>query len=195
MALDAVCLCSSHRGWLLSFLLLGATLLPARAQSVFETESGHVTFRSEVPTHTFTGESDQLVGRINLEESTVDFYVDVHTIETGIARRDRDMLETLEAEEYPFAEFYGTLNDEVDLNRREPQPVTVTGDFTVHGVTQEMSIDGVIEPVEQGLRVEANWTVRLDDHNIEPPGILFYRVDEEQDVSIEATLMPVDEPS
>lgn len=195
MAIDAFGLCSSHRCWFLFFFFLGATLLPAQAQSVFETESGHVTFRSEVPTHTFTGESDQLVGRINLEESTVDFYVDVHTIETGVARRDRDMLETLEAEEHPFAEFYGTLNDEVDLDGQEPQPVTVTGEFTVHGVTQEMTLDGVIEPVEQGLRVEASWTVRLEDHDIEPPGILFYRVDQEQDVSIEATLTPVDEPS
>lgn len=186
--------CYRWLGIALWFCVVGP-LFPVQAQTVFETKSGHVTFRSEVPTHTFTGESDQLVGRINLEESTVDFYVDVHTLETGVARRDRDMLETLEAEEYPFAEFYGTLNDSVDLNRQEPQPVTVTGDFTIHGVTQEITVDGVIEPVEEGLRVEAEWTVRLEDYNIEPPGILFYRVDQEQDVSIEATLIPVEEPS
>lgn len=186
---------SPHWYWFLFLFFLGGPFLSAQAQSVFETESGHVTFRSEVPTHSFSGESDQLVGRINLEDSTVDFYVDVHTLETGIARRDRDMLETLEAEEYPFAEFYGTLNDEVDLERHEPQPVTVTGDFTIHGVSREMTVEGVIEPVEEGLRLEADWTVRLEDHDIEPPGILFYRVDEAQDVSIEATLTPVDEPS
>lgn len=169
--------------------------MPVQAQTVYETESGHVTFQSEVPTHTFSGESESLVGRVDLADSTVDFYVDLHTVETGIARRDRDMRETLEVDQYPFAEFFGTLNEEVDLDRREPQPVSVTGEFTVHGVTREITVDGTVEPLEKGLRLEAEWTLRLEDYDIEPPGILTYRVDEEQDISIEAVLTPVEEPS
>ncbi|HKK45491.1 MAG TPA: hypothetical protein VJ964_08210 [Balneolaceae bacterium] len=59
--------------------------------------------------HSFTRKSHHPVGKISLQDSTVDFYVDVHTLKTGIGMRDRDMLETLNAEKYPFADFYGKL--------------------------------------------------------------------------------------
>lgn len=166
--------------------------MSVQAQSVFETDSGHATFTSSVPSHTFSGSSDHLVGRINLEDSTVDFYLDLHTLETGISRRDRDMLRTLNAEEHPFVEFFGTLESEVDLERGQPDSVTVAGEFSVNGVTRQERIEGVLQRTDEGLHVRANWTLHLDDYDIEPPGILFYRVDEEQEISIEAVLEPVD---
>lgn len=164
---------------------------PAEGQQVFKTESGTVTFTSEVPTHTFSGTSNKVVGRISLADSTVDFYVDIHTLDTGIDRRDRDMLETLHAEENPFAEFFGTFASDVPKTRGVSDSVTVAGTFTVNGVSQDVQIDGVLERTAEGLRVSAEWTIRLEDYNIEPPGILFYRVDQQQDVSLRALLTPV----
>lgn len=156
----------------------------------YKTESGHVEFDSSVPLHSFTGTSDHLVGKITLPDSTVDFYVDVTTLETGIGKRDRDMLKTLEAEEYPFAEFYGKLVSDFSADSDEPQQVTVDGEFKVHGVSKEVSIDGTLQKTDEGLKVEASWTLNMKDYDIKPPGILFYRVSEKIDISITATLPP-----
>lgn len=154
----------------------------------FMTKSGHVEFDSSVPLHSFTGISDQLVGKISMADSTVDFYVDVHTIKTGIQKRDKDMLETLEAEQHPFAEFYGKLTSAFNPNSSEPQEVTVEGKFSVHGVTNPLTLEGTLQKNGNELEVSASWTLDMSDYKIKPPGILFYRVSEEVDISITATL-------
>ncbi len=177
--------------WLL--VIVGVILLGMPEEGcgqVYFTKKGHAEFDSSVPLHTFTGRSDQLVGKISLADSTVDFYLDVHTIKTGISKRDKDMLETLEAEQHPFAEFFGKLTSPFDPDSASPQDVTVEGDFSVHGVTNHVSIDGTLQKSEEGLEVTASWTLNMENHDIEPPGILFYRVSEEIPISISATLPP-----
>src|SRR5699024_4596351 len=129
------------------------------ACQTYLSKDGHAEFDSSVPLHTFTGVSDQLVGKINLSDSTVDFYLDVHTIETGIGKRDRDMLETLEAEQYSFIEFYGRLATPIDTNATGPQEVSVEGDFSVHGVTNRISVDGTLQKSDNGLEITASWTI------------------------------------
>lgn len=157
------------------------------AQS-FMTEAGHAEFTSTVPLHTFTGVSDHLTGLIDLDENLVDFYIDLQTLDTGNGRRDRDMYSTLNVEEYPFAEFTGSLDTPFDLESSEVQNVTVSGDFTIHGVTQSIRVDGTLLNTNNALQLEASWILNLQDYDIEPPGILFYRVDEEIEVRIHAQL-------
>lgn len=174
-----------------SILIIICLTLPGFVQGqMFQTKSGHAEFDSSVPLHSFTGQSDKMVGQINLADSTVDFYLDVHTLKTGIGKRDEDMLETLEAEEYPFAEFYGKLISPFNPDLNQPQQVTVKGDFTIHGVTRPVTIEGTLEPAAEGLKVNASWSLNMKDYNIKPPGILFYRVSEKIDASISANLTP-----
>ena len=164
-------------------------LQPSAAQE-FMTEAGHAEFTSSVPLHTFTGESDHLVGRIDLSENVVDFYLDLTTLETGIGKRDKDMRETLETDEYPFAEFFGELDSPIDRSVYEAQPAIATGTFTIHGVSREITVNGTVTPQEDGLQLEASWTLRLEDYDIEPPSLLVFKVDEEQKIRISAFLKP-----
>ena len=174
----------------LAVLAFGLAAAPVYAQA-FKTETGHAEFTSSVPLHTFTGTSDHLVGLIDLDESTVDFYIDLTTLETGIGKRDKDMRETLETDEYPFAEFFGKLVSEFDPSSSAPQPATVRGDFTIHGVTREVEITGTLQKTDGGLKVEAGWELNLEDYDIEPPSLLIVKVDEVQKIRIEALLKPV----
>lgn len=173
------------------FVLLILLSYPLQAQE-YMTDSGHAEFDSSVPLHTFTGTSDHLAGMINLEDSTVDFYLDVNTLKTGISKRDKDMLETLNAEEYPFAEFFGQLTEPLDTDMEGPQEVTADGEFTIHGETRPLSVEGTIEKTPEGLQLSAAWTINIEDYGIEPPGILFYRVSEKIDIRIDALLTPSD---
>ncbi len=182
------------RCWMIALaLLLGWTAVPLEgAGQAYMTKTGHAEFTSSVPLHTFTGSSDHLVGRISLPDSTVDFYLDLTTLETGIGKRDKDMRTTLETDEYPFAEFFGTLETPFDPERRTPQAATVRGEFTLHGVTREVEIDGTLQMTPEGLKVEAAWEINLNDYDITPPSLLIVRVDEIQEVRIEAVLKPVE---
>lgn len=157
---------------------------------VYESSNGHVEFDSSVPLHSFTGQSDKLVGQINLSNGTVDFYIDLTTLKTGIEKRDQDMQETLETESYPFAEFFGSLTAFPDSTISGPQVVRVEGKFTVHGVTQRVSISGMMEKRTDGLQVSASWDLNIKDYEIEPPGILFYKVSEVQKIRMDVLLTP-----
>jgi polyisoprenoid-binding protein YceI len=164
--------------------------IDASQDTVWFTTNGHAEFTSSVPLHTFTGTSTHLTGLIDFEENLVDFYLDLQSLNTGISRRDRDMYRTLNIEDHPFAEFTGSLNTQIDLTSDENQQVLVTGEFTVHGVTNPVQIEGVLQVTETHLLLEAEWELSISDYEIEPPGILFYRVRDEIQVKISAKLYP-----
>jgi polyisoprenoid-binding protein YceI len=155
---------------------------------VYYTGSGHAEFTSSVPLHSFTGESDHLTGMIDLQENVIDFYMDLGTLKTGIGRRDRDMYRTLKVEDHPYAEFTGRLASGFDMESEGIQNVTAAGEFTMSGVSRQVRIDGQLARTRHGLELKAEWIVNIRDYNIEPPGILFYRVDEEINVQIRAEL-------
>ncbi|PWN07353.1 YceI family protein [Rhodohalobacter mucosus] len=157
---------------------------------VYVTESGHVTFTSSVPLHSFSGESDHLTGMIDPDSNLVDFYLDLKTLKTGIRKRDSDMYKTLNVETHPFAEFTGTLDNPLDLSSGEHQSVEVTGTFTINGIQREKSVEGTISKQVDSIYLKASFTINLDDYEIEPPGILFYRVDETQEIDINTELTP-----
>lgn len=174
------------------FAAILATLLPVTAQAqAYATERGRAEFTSSVPLHTFTGKSDRLVGQINLADGTVDFYLDLATLKTGIGKRDKDMRETLETDAYPFAEFYGKLASPFDASSTAVQPVRVRGAFKIHGVERQIEVAGTLQKTPQGLRVEAGWELNLKDYDIKPPSLLVVKVDETQDLRIVALLAPV----
>ena len=169
------------------FLLLSVGSVSGQA---FKHDGGHVEFLSNVPLHSFTGVSESLVGRIDLDGNTVDFYVDLNTLDTGNGKRDKDMRKTLDTGKYPFAEFFGAFSAPPDPQRAGPQDVEVRGRFTIHGVTKTIRVPGTVTFGPKGVRVQATWTLLLDDYNIEPPSLLIIKVDEEQAISLDILLKP-----
>lgn len=175
----------------LLLLIVGLFLFSntSAAQS-FYAENGDVVFLSKVPLHDFEGTSKNLVGLINLEENVLDFYLDLETLDTGNGKRDKDMKLTLETEDYPFAEFYGTLSSSFDVNNPEPQIATAKGDFKIHGESQEVEIEGTLQMTDEGLLLKASWILNLEDYKIKPPRLLIVKVDENQEIDIEILLTP-----
>jgi polyisoprenoid-binding protein YceI len=162
----------------------------ANAQEFIATD-GYVEFTSQAPLHEFKGKSSNLNGLIDLKENLLDFYVDLNTLKTGITKRDLDMQKTyLNTEDFPFAEFTGSLNnaDKLTLAPNTPQEVSATGIFSIHGVEKEITVKGTLTRLKNGLKLKATWTVLLNDYNIERPGFLFYELSEEQIVNIDLLL-------
>ncbi|MFW6347629.1 MAG: YceI family protein [Cyclonatronaceae bacterium] len=153
-------------------------------------EEGYVEFVSSAPLLEFTGQSNHLTGLIDLEENMVDFYVDLNTIDTGIELRNRHMRDSyLKTEQFPFAEFTGSLATLYDFDKGGIQEVKTSGVFSIHGVEREMDIQGTIEETSEGIQLEANWVVHLEDHDIDRPKVVFYELANEQNVAISIHLL------
>ncbi len=188
---------SNHiRFFLFLFLaLLNCLVHQAAFAQEFQASDGHAIFHSTVPLHSFTGESNYLNGLIDFEQNLVDFYLDLSTLKTGNSSRDRDMYDTLNIDQYPFAEFTGSIISDFSFSPDSlgKQPVTVSGEFTLNGVTVNKTVEGTIENRGRSLIINAEWVQDITDHEIEPPGILFYRVRDEMDIEIRAELFPVNQ--
>lgn len=165
----------------------------AHAQTYF-TETGYAEFTSEVPLHSFTGTTQNLTGQVNLGDGTVDFYLDLTTLRTGIGKRDKDLRKTLETDDYPFAEFFGKLVTDVDPNSTDLQIVQVRGNFTIHGVTREIEVEGSVQITPVSLRVLAAWELNLEDYDIVPPSLVIVKVDPVQDIRINAVMARIETP-
>ena len=180
--------------WMKFFTLLLAVFMTvplintgqnAEAQ-IYMGRRGYVEFVSEAMKEDVIGKSNHLNGRIDTESREVDFFVDLTTLKTGIDLRDEHMNENyLETHKYPFAEFFGKLQDELVSASGEPQDVTVKGDFTVHGVTRQITVTGTVTPTEEGIRIEASWDLKLDDYNIPIPKVLTYRLSNDITINID----------
>jgi len=161
------------------------------AQEIWATDSGFVEFTSRVPFFEFNGQSEQVTGQINAADSTVDFYVDLETLRTGNGKRDKDMRITLNTHNHPFAEFYGKLLTPFDSAIQGQVPASVSGLFTLNGISRPIVIDGSLDISHDEIRLEASWILRLDDYSIQPPKLLVLKVDQDQSVSLSVVLKPV----
>ncbi len=178
----------SSASWYLAWVIILVCLpIPLLAQSYYA-ENGTANFTSSVPLYEFTGTSKQLTGLINLTDNSVDFYLDLETLDSGIKKRDKDMRLTLETKKFPFAEFYGSLLDSVDLINLNPQMIRTRGNFSIHGVTREIDVEGEITVEQNALYLRASWKIRLEDFYIVPPSLLLVKVDQIQKISIDIRL-------
>lgn len=64
-------------------------------------------------------------------------------------------------------------------------PASATGKITIHGVTKEIIINGVIEQVNDNIIMKAKFPIRLEDFNIQIPKVVFYNIAEVVEVDVE----------
>lgn len=167
------------RGAILGVALLGAAGPSMAGQwQVDDQADREVAFTSEVVSFTFSGTSDGIDGYLYWEgealferEGQVYFEVDLRTLDTGIGKRDRDMRVVLGAKKWPLATYKATVVGVEADTAGDGHRVRTRGIFSLHGVEREMEIDGILRPDGTGLSVTSDFTVRLQDHQIEAPSL------------------------
>jgi polyisoprenoid-binding protein YceI len=174
--------------------LLGAVLalgaVPASAQR-YVTQSGTVSFISTAPLQSFRGTSKTLNAEVSFSSKRVSFFVDLETLDSGNARRDRDMRQNfLETARFPFAIFNGSFSADLDPATLTEAAVEVEGVFELREIRKPLVVRGTVTRVPEGIRVVASWTLALSDFGIERPRVLLYELSETLTLEIDIVLRP-----
>jgi len=165
-----------------------------------------VTFTSKAPLETIVGRTSEVVGFVTVDPTDIKgsakgrFEVDLATLKTGISLRDQHMREKyLEVDKYPKAIFDLTGVAEAGSNALEDKKnidLTLTGNFTIHGVTKSISIPATITYLKESeetkqrlpgdlMHIVVQFNVLLGDYSIKRPQFVILKLDENQRVDID----------
>lgn len=96
----------------------------------------------------------------------------------------------LESSKYPNCVFKGKINESIDHSKDGENKVTVTGKMELHGVTKDVTLDGVLTKAGTEYKIASKFKIKVADYNIEVPSMYVKNIAETVDVTVNSTLEP-----
>ncbi len=132
---------------------------------------------------TVTGRTEQVTGDLTIDGLTLSaatITVDMASIATDNSSRDDYFRgEALETDRFPEATF--VLTEPVEATGApvagEPQTLTVTGDLTVHGVTQQVTAELEAVLSGDGGQIAGSIPITFEDYGVTAPNLGFVSVE------------------
>lgn len=180
--------------WLIP-LLIGSPLAVHGGEWHVDTkaEGNQVAFTSKVVALTFTGTTDKIDGFIYWEgdslfaaKGQLHFEVELASFDTGIGKRDRDMRQVLDTDQWPKAVYKGAIAEHAAVDSTGgAYRVKTKGILSLHGVARALEVPGTVVVEAGRSKVEAAFTLKLADYHIEAPSLAaFIKVSEEIAVEV-----------
>ncbi len=156
-----------------AFVLLVAANI-ATAQKIY-TKNGHISFFSKTSLENIKADNNQVMSVLNTQSGELQFSVIVKSFHFEKALMEEHFNENyLESTKFPKSTFKGTVADisKVNFAADGTYPVTVSGDLTIHGVTNKATAKGNF--TVKGGKATGNsvFTVALADYKIEVPKLV-----------------------
>jgi polyisoprenoid-binding protein YceI len=144
-----------------------------RAQNIFSTDNGHVSFFSKAPVANVDAVNDKVNVELNTatHELTCAIVMKEFEFKNGKMGRDAEK-KYIEIETYPHASFKGKIEGKIDYDKPGSYPATAVGKLTIHGVAKDVSEKGTVNVQKGQIKLESKFNVQLKDYNIEIPKIL-----------------------
>lgn len=178
-----------------AFLVLIGLLFYSQApNSIFLTQNGEVKFTSDAPLELIKANSRQLRGVLDTDKNTFAFLIPMNGFSgfNDPLQKEHFCEKFLECEKFPQASFKGKIIEEIDFNQEGIYEVRAKGDLSIHGINQERIIKSKMEISNGQIRIISNFSVKLVDHKIKVPQIVYNKVAEVIFVEISARLDPKD---
>jgi len=146
----------------------------AAAQKYY-TKNGNVSFFSKTNMENIKADNNQVMSVLNVQTGELQFSLLVKSFHFPKALMEEHFNENyLESEKYPKSTFKGTITDisKVNFTADGTYPVTVSGDLTIHGVTNKATTKGNI--VVKGGKITGTsvFIVALADYKVAIPKLV-----------------------
>lgn len=176
-----------HHKWgklFYAFFVAGVLFLPAivLAQSnILVSTNGKVKFASEAPLELIEANTDKLKGAIDQSKNTFAFSVEIKSLKgfNSDLQREHFHENYLETEKFPTATFSGKFIEQIDYTSNGTYTIRAKGILSIHGMQKERIIKGTVTINKGSIRIDADFTVRLEDHDIKVPKIVYAKIAEE----------------
>ena len=169
-------------------ILLAFGCFEAKAQNMFMTRHGQVSFFSKTPMENIDAVNNEVASALNSQTGDIGFNILVKSFHFERALMEEHFNENyMESDKIPKASFKGKIGNlaAVDFSKDGSYAVVAEGEMTVHGVIQKISIPGNIT-IKAGLpRVTAKFKLAPKDYNIKIPGLVADKIADSMNVAVD----------
>ncbi|MGZ3750560.1 MAG: YceI family protein [Mucilaginibacter sp.] len=171
-----------------SVLLLALLSFTQAGQDVYVCKNAKINIYSSAPIEDIEANSNEGVSVYNPATGELAFSLPIRSLHFEKAMMEEHFNENyIESDKYPKATFKGKVNEHPDLSKDGSYPVTVTGDFQVHGVTQNRTVKGEVKVNKGVVSMSSEFMVKCADHHIDIPKIVFHNIAESIRIRVSAT--------
>ena len=167
-------------------LLISASTI--NAQKYFS-KTGGISFSSKTPLEDIEAESHTASTVIDMESGRIQWAVLIKSFEFEKALMQEHFNENyMESNTFPKAKFKGKIEDhtKLDLTKDGETTVVVSGELTIHGVTQTISTDAVFTVKDGKIIGKSELVVAVADYGIEIPSVVRNNIAKEITIKIQA---------
>lgn len=140
------------------------------------TKNGKISFFSEAPLEKIEAHNTSATAVFDASTGKMEFAVLIKAFQFEKALMQEHFNENyMESGKYPKSTFKGKFSDASAVNWDKPgtYPVKVTGDLTIHGVTNQVTADGsIVIGSDKKIKATSQFEVAVADYKIEIPSVV-----------------------
>lgn len=176
---------------IIKLLILSISISSKSFGQLYATQSGETSFFSETPLENISA-INKTVGAI-LNTSTNELAVSMRI--TGFEFPNKLMQEHfnenyMESEKFSTGIFKGKIVEAIDYTKVGTYDVTAKGQLILHGVMQPRDLKGKLIVDNQKINLVCSFDVKLTDHKIDVPTLVFKKIAETISVKSKYSFTP-----
>lgn len=174
------------------YLLFYCTIpIVAQSQDVLISKEATISFFSSTVVEDIEATSTTASSALDTKSRNIVFRVDNNSFQFRKKLMQEHFNENyMESDKYPYSEFKGKITDDVDLTKDGNYTVNVAGNLNIHGVTKAYQTKATLSVSQGVINAKATFRVRIADHKIKIPTIVFKNIAEFVDVRVSALYQP-----
>jgi len=176
---------------IINLLLFCGISILAKGQDILISKNAALSFFSSTVVEDIEANSTTASSVLDIKSRNIIFRVNNNSFQFKKKMMQEHFNENyMESDKYPYSEFKGKITDDVDLSKDGTYTVNVSGSLNVHGVTKPYQTKATITVGSGVTTAKATFRVRIEDHKIKIPTIVFKNIAEFVDVRVSATYQP-----
>lgn len=171
----------------LIIVTLFVAILSTSAQN-YITKNGRISFFSKTDVENIDAENNQAVSLINSQNGEIVFSVLINGFLFKKALMQEHFNENyMESAQFPKGSFKGKILDltKVNFTKDGSYKVSVSGDLTLHGETNKVTVPAIITVKGKGVEAKASFTVKLDDYKISIPKVVENNISKTIEINVD----------
>lgn len=169
-----------------------AALNTTRAQTQF-TKNGKISFFSKTSMENIEAVNNQVVSVLDTKSGVIQFSVQVKgfIFKKGMMQEHFNE-DYMESDKYPKATFKGTIADisKVNFAKDGNYTVSVSGNLSLHGVTNKVTVPGTIKIAGGKIEATATFNVLVADYKINIPKVVQNNISKTIEIKVDCNYQP-----